>query len=112
MSNIKIFRAHRGEGKTKWLVEKAAEVYSRGFTPVYIGLGRAFDIVRDVWLAVNRTICPIKHIDQCDHISFEKYCFFTDELLENLFDVSFWGRDILEHKSEWYIAMSKEDFVN
>lgn len=112
MSNIKIFRANRGEGKTKWLVERAFEAYSQGITPIYVGLSRDFDIIRDVWRGVIGTICPIKYIEQCSHISFEESCFLTDDLFENVSDVSFWGNDILKHRCDWYITMSKEDFVN
>lgn len=112
MSNIEIFRANRGEGKTKWLVERAFDTYSQGYTPIYIGLNRDFDIIRDVWMAVIGTVCPIKYIDQCKYISFEESCFFTDGLMESSLDVSFWSKDIIDRGRKWYITMSKEDFVN
>ncbi len=112
MNNVKIFRAKRGEGKTKWLVERAFEEYTQGFTPIYMGLNRDFDMVRDVWMATIGTVCPIKHIDQCQHISFQESCFLTDGLIESAFYVSFWSKDILARGCEWYITMSKEDFVN
>lgn len=112
MNNIEIFRANRGEGKTKWLVEKADEVYSQGFVPIYVGSDRDFDQIRDLWRATIGTPCPIQYIEQCTRISFEKSCFFTDELLYNIFSVLFWSRDILERGYKWYITMDKEDFVN
>ena len=37
MNNIKIFRANRGEGKTKWLVERAKECAEAGYHLYYIG---------------------------------------------------------------------------
>lgn len=112
MSNVKIFRANRGEGKTKWLVGKIEEVCSQGLTPIYVGSSKDFDKIRDIWFATNNTLCPLKYIDQCSHISFHESCFFTDELLESAFYVSFWYREILGRGCTWYITMNKEDFVN
>ena len=112
MNNIKIFRARRGEGKTKWLVERAAEEYSQGFVPIYVGSGKDFNRVREFWLATIGASCPIQYIERCEYISFEKSCFLTDELFHNLFGVSFWSREILERGYKWYITMGKEDFVN
>ena len=112
MNNVKIFRANRGEGKTKWLVEKIEEAYSQGLTPIYVGSSKDFDKIRDIWFAINNTICPLKYIEQCTHISFHESCFFTDELLESAFYVSFWYREILGRGCAWYITMDKEDFVN
>jgi hypothetical protein len=112
MNNVNIFRAKRGEGKTKWLVERAFEEYTQGFTPIYIGLSKDFDIIRDVWRATIGTVCPIKDIAQCKRISFQESCFFTDGLIESALDVSFWSKDILARGCKWYITMSKEDFVN
>ena len=37
MNNIKIFRANRGEGKTKWLFERAVEEISNGKHLYYVG---------------------------------------------------------------------------
>jgi len=112
MNNVKIFRARRGEGKTKWLVERAAEEYAQGLALIYLGSSKDFDKIREVWFAVMGTACPIEHVDRCMHISFSKSCFFTDELLKNTFNVSLWCYDILDRGCKWYITMSQEDFVN
>lgn len=112
MNNIEIFRANRGEGKTKWLVERAFDAYSDGLTPIYVGSNKDFDAIRKAWFVENGTMCPIKHIEQGGSVSFEEGCFLTDELFESIFYVSFWGKDIIDRGYKWYITMSKEDFVN
>ena len=112
MNNIKIFRANRGEGKTKWLMEMVDEACSMGFEPIYLGSEIKFNRFRESWMLSRGTVCPVKHIDQCKHMSFDKCSFFTDELVGSLFDVFFCQRRILEQNCPWYITMSKEDFVN
>ena len=112
MNNVEIFRANRGEGKTKWLVEKADEAYAQGLTPIYLGARMDFDKIREVWFATQNTACPIQHIEQCTDLSFHKNCFLTDELLDSICTGSFWTNVIRGYGCKWYITMSKEDFVN
>lgn len=112
MNNIKIFRANRGEGKTKWLMDKVDEACSLGLEPIYLGSNIKFNRFRDGWMATRGTVCPVKHIDQYECVSFDKSCFFTDELIESIFDVFLWKREIIEQNCPWFITMSKEDFVN
>ena len=110
MSNIKIFRANRGEGKTKWLVERAKECAEAGGHLHYVGGVTTFENVKALYEATYQEICPIKRDDD---ITFTPYDdFFTDELIDNLMTVSQYKSYIIENGCDWYITMSKEDFVN
>ena len=110
MSNIKIFRANRGEGKTKWLAERIKECAEAGRKLYYVGNTLSFDSVKRVYEVMYYEKCPIEHGDWNDVD--RDYCFFTDELLDNTRVVVEWKPFIVENGCEWYITMSKEDFVN
>ena len=113
MSNIKIFRANRGEGKTKWLAERINECAAAGRKLYYVGNTLSFDGVKKVYEAMYHEICPIKY-DRYGNINdvTRDYCFFTDELIDNTRVVAEFKPFIVENGCEWYITMSKEDFVN
>ena len=110
MSNIKIFRANRGEGKTKWLAEKANECASAGRKLYYVGGELTFDGFKRVYESIYHERCPVKfgNVDDVDR----DYCFFTDEFIDNTRAIVKFKPFIVEHGCDWYITMSKEDFVN
>ena len=110
MSNIKIFRANRGEGKTKWLVDRAKECADAGERLYYVGHKTTFEYIKRVYEATYNELCPI----MCDDgVSFSPYdTFFTDEMIDNMLVVSEYKSYIIDHGCDWYITMSKEDFVN
>ena len=110
MSNIKIFRANRGEGKTKWLAERAKEYADAGHKLYYVGNTLSFDSVKRVYEAMYHERCPIEH-GSTDDVT-RDYCFFTDGLIDNTRAVVELKPFIVENGCEWYITMSKEDFVN
>lgn len=110
MNNIKIFRAKRGEGKTKWIAERAKECAEVGRKSYYVGNTLSFDCVKRVYEGMYYERCPIEFGDATDVT--RDYCFFTDELLDNTKVVAQFKPFIVENGCEWYITMSKEDFVN
>lgn len=109
MSNIKIFRANRGEGKTKWLVERAKECASAGRKLYYVGNKTSFERVKRVYEAMYSEKCPI---DNGDAYVTTDYCFFTDDLMMNAINLVNFKQFIVENRCDWYITMSKEDFAN
>ena len=110
MSNIKIFRANRGEGKTKWLAERIKECAEAGGKLYYVGAEGAFNNVKRVYEAMYHEICPAKY-DKDAQLTPDS-SFFTDELIDNMISVSKCKSYIIEHGCNWYITMSKEDFVD
>ena len=109
MSNIKIFRANRGEGKTKWLIDRINE--SNG-TLYYVGGRTAFENVKRLYEAVYNQVCPLSLASWNDILMTNNNCFFTDELIDNMITASNYKSYIIESGSPWYITMSKEDFMN
>lgn len=110
MSNINIFRANRGEGKTKWLADKVKECADSGLDVYYIGWDETFKHVKRVYEAMYSEKCPLKyHV----HVEMnENTCFFTDELFANMAAVLPYKPHIVECGYKWFVTMSKEDFVN
>ena len=109
MSNIKIFRANRGEGKTKWLIVRINE--SEG-TLYYVGGRTAFNGVKRLYEATYHKVCPLILASWNDIVMTNNNFFFTDELIDNLITASNYKSYIIESGRPWYITMSKEDFVN
>ena len=54
--NVQIFKANRGEGKTKWLVERAIEAKEAGYELIYVG-GDPSD-VNNMWMMQMHEMCP------------------------------------------------------
>lgn len=111
MNNIQIFRANRGEGKTKWLFEMAADEHSKGKTLYYVGERGSMRGLINSWEANFHEKCPIIHIDEVQRFE-NPCCFLTDEMMFNLFHVNIWKRVIAGRDDPWYIAAEKEYFVN
>ena len=110
MSNIKIFRGNRGEGKTKWLAERIKECADAGRKLYYVGGIMHFDNVKRVYESMYYERCPME-FDNIEHVT-RDHCFFTDELLDSTRAIVALKPFIVENGCEWYITMSKEDFVN
>jgi hypothetical protein len=109
--NIKIFRANRGEGKTKWLFEMAATEYGKGKTLYYVGEQKSMRALVDLWEANFHGMCPIVNVDTVRKFE-DSCCFLTDEMMSNLSAVDMWKRVIAGRDDPWYIAAEKEYFVN
>ena len=110
---IKIFRANRGEGKTKWLFERAAEAYAEGRELYYVGSDSSLYGLSNMWTVNMHSMCPIKKLDHRFMPDYtKKYCFLTDELVENMSSAGFWIHSVKSTNSMWYITMDKENFVN
>lgn len=109
--NIKIFRANRGEGKTKWLFERAADEYSKGKFLCYVGDRTTMKGFVGLWEANFHEKCPIVHIDDVDRFP-DPCCFVTDGIVENLLVDNEWDRPTCIGDDIWYIAAEKEYFIN
>ena len=112
MSNIKIFRANRGEGKTRWLVARAKGCAEMGHSLYYVGSDRGYRNVKRVYEAIYGEICPIKDKDMDDIMMSLNPCFFTDELMVDMKYVEPYRSYISDHGFPWYITMDQEDFVD
>lgn len=113
MIDWKIFRAGRGEGKTKWLLNQAIYAHNDGCELYYVGSQQTmFDLV-EMWMAETHTVCPIKNIETGWHSYFgDKMCFLTDDLIANAMYVGDWHKAAEQHQATWYATIDKEDFVN
>lgn len=110
MNNIKIFRANRGEGKTKWLAARIKECTMGNNRLYYVGSQSSFDSVKRVYESMYNKICPIERGDSA--LLTPNDVFFTDELIDNAIIVARYKPYIVENGCDWYITMSKEDFVD
>lgn len=111
MSNINIFRAKRGEGKTRWLFDNAFKVRKDVDALYYIGSEETFKDFAYTWESNLHEKCPI--IRLCRGIAINEPCsFFTDEMMRNLKEVSDWSDIVKRTKGNWYITMSEENFIN
>ena len=111
MNNIKIFRANRGEGKTKWLFERAIEEQLNGKHLYYVGSDRSMEALINMWEATFHEKCPM--INWCnDSQIVEPCCIFTDEMFSNLFEMDLWINFMQEYGVTWYITADKAHFVN
>lgn len=113
--NIKIFRANRGEGKTKWLVNQAIEAAEAGYELVYIGGDVERVHFANMWRSEMHKPFPAKTAyevmldkQQDEH----KYCLLTDGLIENIGRATSWSHNLKGNEHMWCITMGAEDFVN
>lgn len=112
--NIKFFKAYRGEGKTKWLFERAVEAKNDGYKLVYVGKPETMQGLANMWKFEMHELCPIEMVGYAlEKVSIgAKYCFLTDELLMNMGDVGFYYSIVREKDGVWYITMDQSNFVN
>lgn len=113
--NIKIFRANRGEGKTKWLVNQAIEAAEAGYELVYIGGDVARMNFANMWRSEMHNQFPAKSVYEAmldDKSSEHKYCLLTDDLIENIGGLTSWAHNLSSNEHMWCITMGAEDFVN
>lgn len=113
MIDWKIFKAGRGEGKTRWLLDRALEAHKDGYELCYVGSKKTMFNLVEMWMAETHTLCPIQTAD-CNwkHGSSDRMCFFTDDLIENVNSVGDWKYITQGYTITWYATMNKEDFVN
>lgn len=111
--DMKFFRAARGEGKTKWLLDKAVGAREAGYELWYIGNKKTMESLSNMWKSQLHELCPVKHIGEW-HYSPQNgvYCFLTDNFLENVEMIGFWKGVIDQNDGIWYLTMDKECFVD
>ena len=113
--NVKIFRANRGEGKTKWLVDRAIEAKKAGYELVYVGNKKAQDKFEHRWTAEMHELCPLKSVISIFTPNIDsrvKYCFLTDDLIDNFTCIHPWQDTFSNADNVWYITMDAANFVN
>lgn len=111
MNNIKIFRANRGEGKTKWLFERAVEESLNGKHLYYIGTEKSMEALARMWEATFHEKCPITNWSESSDI-IRPCCILTDEMFANLYDMTLWFNFMKRYDATWYITVDNEYFVN
>lgn len=111
---MKFFRAARGEGKTKWLLERAIEARNAGMDLWYIGSSKTMESLYNMWKTELHELCPIKNAGELSVTKRPKdnCCFLTDNFLDNVGNVGFWKSVVDNIDGVWYITMDKECFVN
>lgn len=82
MDNIKIYIANRGQGKTKWLVERIIEHETEGKEMYYVGSEASYDGVVYLYQSTMHKRCPLLHMsDKTPDWNTKDECFFTDNLM-------------------------------
>lgn len=110
---MKFFRAARGEGKTKWLFERAIEAKDAGYDVWYVGNKKTMEHLSDMWKSELHELCPIKNVEDLSFIKKPRAaCFLTDNLVANMEKVGFWKSVVDTIDGVWYITMDKECFVD
>ena len=110
---MKFFIAARGEGKTKWLFDRAVEARDAGYDLWYIGSSKTMESLSDMWKAELHELCPIKNAGDLSFIKKPRTaCFLTDNIVQNMEQVGFWKSVVDTIDGVWYITMDKECFVN
>lgn len=113
MIDWKIFRAGRGEGKTRWLLNRAIDAHNDSCELYYVGSQQTMFNLVEMWMAETHTVCPIKNIETGWRSYFgDKMCFLTDDLIANAMYVGDWHKAAEQHQATWYATIDKEDFVN
>lgn len=116
MMDKKIFKGNRGEGKTKWLVERAIDVMvkcdqgqiDRDEVDIfYIGDYATYANFCETYRSIMYTKCPIERWDHSDMNGCHNVILFTDELMYNINCIP----SNLPIEGTWYITMDAEDFV-
>lgn len=116
MMDKKIFKGNRGEGKTKWLVDKAIDILikidqglidTEDLEVFYVGDFATHANFCNFYEKIMHTKCPIKRWLHNDMNGCHRAILFTDELLYNLPRIP----SNIPVEGEWYITMSAEDFV-
>ena len=111
---MKFFRAGRGEGKTKWLLEQAIGARCAGYDVWYIGNQKTMEALTDMWESELHEVCPIKNVGDTSFLtkSSAACCFLTDNFVENIEKVGFWKSVVDRIDGVWYLTMDKECFVD
>lgn len=109
----RIYRANRGEGKTKWLVENAIDAAviakdSEDTKLFYIGDMATYDNFTRTYENIMHCKCPIERWDHKDMRGCDSAILFTDELIYNMNNIP----TDLPTSGIWFITMDNSDFVN
>lgn len=109
---LRFFRARRGEGKSKWLFERALEAKNKGCRLLYVGTEKTMQGLINIWEAEMHEKCPIELASYDNVPNSAKYCLLTDELMLNISTVGFIYSLLSDKDGTWYITMDQEDFVD
>ena len=110
MLNKHVFKANRGEGKTKWLVDRAIEYYDHATYHYYLGSKSSYDNFCAQYEAEMHKKCPIQYWPSNEIMYPVGYMIlYSDELLEafNYFPVI---SNAIE--GEWFMTISGENFIS
>ena len=116
MLTKKIYRGNRGEGKTKWLVDRAIDTVIKCDQGIidqdevklfYNGDYVTYVVFSETYREVMHTRCPIEHWEHRDMNGCHNAILFTDELMYNINCVP----SNLPIEGTWFITMDAEDFV-
>ena len=104
-----IFKANRGEGKTKWLVNKALDAEEKALEPLYLGSATSYEIFCHTYEGLTHHKCKIKRVDRTEPLNINlNYCLLTDEMMSQIYQIPYVNSNMTE--GDWYITMSSEDF--
>lgn len=108
MLNKHIFKANRGEGKTRWLVDRALEAEDAGLKVIYLGSFDRYDHFRRLYESISHHNCSIIRVGKPGVIIDNSDQFYiTDEFMEEFDKLP----DIQRITTgNWFITMSAEDF--
>ena len=110
---MKIFRAARGQGKTKWLVDRIIDCEAEGKDLYYLGSTASYERIVCHYQSTMHKRCPLINMaNKTPHWNANEECFFTDDLMDNLKSVASFASIIRKYDCSWYITMGKEDFVD
>ena len=110
MLNKHIFKANAGEGKTRWLVEKALQAQDEGVIHIaYAGSLKGYINFSEVYEAQAHHKCNIPHISIDDGMQPGiKSAILTDDLIN---EVNYLPRISEFAEGDWYITMPAEMFI-
>lgn len=104
-----IFKANRGEGKTRWLVDKALDAIDNNIEPIYVGSREGYDNFCRFYEGFTNHKCKVNyHHAENPLYPNISHCLLTDELMYEIHCIPYIGPSC---QGDWYITMSSEDFI-
>ena len=103
-----IFKANRGEGKTRWLVDRAIEYQDDTMHQYYLGSITGYNNFCAQYEAQMHKKCPIQHWASSNIMYTTGYLIcYSDDLLDSFKHFPIMSNAI---EGDWFITMSAEDF--
>ena len=109
MLNKHIFKANRGEGKTKWLVARALDAEEKSLEVLYLGSAASYESFCHIYEGLTHHKCKVKRVDKAETLDNHlNYCLLTDEMMSQIYYIPYMNSNMIE--GDWYITISSEDF--